>query len=147
MPKARPRATTTMIASSSSVPPADFLRLALLATGGFVLRRLVGGGLGLRRLLLRLSRLGLLCVRLLLGLGVRLGLGLDGRLARGVGAAGDRLLGLVQQARLDGLVGPQVAALAHAGALADAAAQVVELRAADVAAGRNLDALDLRRVQ
>ena len=39
-----------------------------------------------------------------------------------------------------------VAALAHAGALADAAAQVVELGPAHVTAGGDLDALDLRRV-
>ena len=43
--------------------------------------------------------------------------------------------------------GPGVAALAHAGALADAVAQVVELRAPHVAARGQLDALDLRRVQ
>ena len=54
--------------------------------------------------------------------------------------------GIVQQARLDDLLRARVAALADAGALADAAAQVVELRAADVAAGGDLDALDLRRV-
>ena len=42
--------------------------------------------------------------------------------------------------------GPGVAALADAGALADPAAQVVELRAPDVAAGGDLDLLDLRRV-
>jgi hypothetical protein len=52
----------------------------------------------------------------------------------------------VQQAALDALLGTGVAALADAGALADAAAQVVELRAPDVAAGGDLDALDLGRV-
>ena len=41
---------------------------------------------------------------------------------------------------------PGVPALAHAGAAADAAAQVVELRAPDVAAAGHLDPLDLRRV-
>ena len=54
--------------------------------------------------------------------------------------------GVVQQTRLDDLLRTRVAALADAGALADAAAQVVELRAPDVAAGGDLDALDLRRV-
>src|SRR3954447_9063757 len=115
MPSASNSATTTMIASSSSVPPADFLRLALLATGAFavvlwllLLLRLglgfpLGGGL---RLLLFLGP------RLLLGLGVGLGLGLDGGLARRVDAAGDCLL-LVEQPGLDRLVRPQVAALAH----------------------------------
>src|SRR5688572_385551 len=53
---------------------------------------------------------------------------------------------IVQQARLYALLRPHVAALAHARALADAAAQVVELRAPDVAAGGDLDPLDLRRV-
>ena len=42
--------------------------------------------------------------------------------------------------------GPGVAALADAGALADTAAQVVELGAPDVTAGGDLDPLDLRRV-
>src|SRR5262249_24118224 len=43
-----------------------------------------------------------------------------------------------------GLAGPQ---LAHAGALADLLAQVVELGAVDVADLRDLDLVDLRRVQ
>src|SRR4051812_830821 len=134
-----------MIASSSSVPPADFLRLALLATGACVLGRLLGVGVvaALRRGLLRFRLFG---VRLLLGLGVGLGLGFDRGLAGGVGPSGHGLLGRVQQPRLDGLVRAQVAALADAGALADAAAQVVELGPADVAAGGHLDLLDLRRV-
>src|SRR5829696_3298719 len=42
--------------------------------------------------------------------------------------------------------GAGVLALAHACAAADATAQVVELRPPDVPAGRDLDALDLRRV-
>ena len=46
-----------------------------------------------------------------------------------------RLGRLMEQPGLDGLLGPDVAALADAGALADALAQVVELRAPDVAAG------------
>ena len=54
--------------------------------------------------------------------------------------------GIVQQTRLDALLGPGVAALADAGALADPAAQVVELCAPHVTAGRDLDPLDLRRV-
>ena len=52
----------------------------------------------------------------------------------------------MQQPRLDRLLGADVAALAHARALADAIAQVVELRAPHVAAGGHLDPLDLRRV-
>src|SRR6185503_9847543 len=124
-----------------SVPPADFLRLALLATGVFAVIRgrlllccLVGSHVGLG-----------LVVRLLLGLRVGLRLGLGSGLAGLVRAAGDRLL-LVEQARHDRLVGAQVTALAHAGALADPAAQVVQLGAAHVAASGDLDALDLRRV-
>ncbi len=57
------------------------------------------------------------------------------------------LLGGVQQAGLDRRLGADVAALAHAGRLADAVAQVVQLGAAHVAAGGDLDPLDLRRVQ
>ena len=100
------------------------------------------------------------------GLGVgRLGgrVGLGGRGVRGVGL-GERLLvdglarhlgvlcrgglgrGIVEQTALDDLLRAGVAALADAGALADTAAQVVELGAADVTAGGDLDALDLRRV-
>src|SRR5215218_2596481 len=137
MPSASSSATTTMIASSRRVAPADFLRLAfvLLATGAFAVV--------LGRLLLLGRGLGVFGVGLLLGLGVRLGLGLDGRFAGGVGAAGDRL---VEQARLDGLLRAQVAALADARPLAHAAAQVVELGPAHIAARSHLDPLDLRRV-
>ena len=70
------------------------------------------------------------------------------------GLAGDLIVlrrsgrsgGVVQQTGLDDLLRAHVAALADAGALADPAAQVVELRAAHVTAGGDLDALDLRRV-
>src|SRR3954452_3932218 len=146
MPSASSSATTTMIASSRRVAPADFLRLALvlLATGVFavVLERLLLLGVGLR---LRGAGLGLFGVRLLLGLLGRLRLGPDRRLARGVGAARDSL-GLVEQARLDGLLGAKVAALAHARPLAHPAAQVVELGPPHVAARGHLDPLDLRRM-
>ena len=71
---------------------------------------------------------------------------LDDRVLRGHALAIGRPVGLVQQARLDRLLGADVAALAHARALADAIAQVVELGAAHVAARGDLDALDLRRV-
>src|SRR5205807_4139445 len=54
---------------------------------------------------------------------------------------------LVEQARLDGGLGARVATLAHSRALADALAQVVELGAAHISPGGELDALDLRRVQ
>src|SRR5262249_42519469 len=70
---------------------------------------------------------------------------LVGRHALGVDRARLLLL-LVEQAWLDRLLGTGVAALPHPGALADALAQVVELGAAHVAAGRDLDALDLGRV-
>ena len=53
-----------------------------------------------------------------------------------------RLLGLGE----DEIVLDPPAALGDPGALADAAAQVVELRPADVAAGDDLELLDLRRV-
>jgi hypothetical protein len=53
---------------------------------------------------------------------------------------------VVQQPGLHDLLRTGVPALAHTRTLADATAQVVELRPADVAAGRDLDPLDLRRV-
>src|SRR5215210_1931056 len=127
MPSARPSATTTIRTSSSSEPEAD----EALGNSG---RGVVGAGGG---------RLG----------GVRLGrlverLRVDG-LARHLGVRSCCGLGrgIVQEAGLDDLLRlPGVAPLAHPRALADAAAQVVELGAAHVAAGRDLDALDLRRV-
>src|SRR3954451_16053350 len=128
MPSASPSATATIRTSSSSEPEAD----EALGNSG---RAVVGAGGG---------RLG----------GVRLGglverLRVDG-LARHLRVRGGCGLGrgIVQQPGLHDLLRlPGVAALAHPGALADAAAQVVELRPAHVAAGRDLDALDLRRVQ
>src|SRR5512133_3719362 len=63
---------------------------------------------------------------------------------RGLGfELGDRI---VHEARGDGLLGAGVAALADAGALADALTQVGELGAADVTAGGDVDLLDLGRV-
>src|SRR4051812_9495230 len=128
MPSASPSATATMRTSSSSEPEAD----EALGNSG---RGVVGagggrlGGVRLRRLVERLR--------------------VDG-LARHLGVRGGCALGrgIVQQPGLDDLLRlPGVATLAHPGALADAAAQVVELRPAHVAAGGDLDALDLRRVQ
>src|SRR4029077_11267929 len=60
-----------------------------------------------------------------------------GRLSRG---------NVRQQSRFHRLLGARVTALAHTRALADAIPQVVELRPAHVASGRELDALDLGRV-
>ncbi len=89
-----------------------------------------------------LAALAVLCL-LDDGLGDRL----LGRHAIGVGCPGGLDgRGVEQQTRLDGLLGARVAALAHTRALADPVAQVVELRAAHVAARGQLDALDLRRV-
>src|SRR3954447_3319000 len=135
MPSARPRATATIRTSSSSEPEADDDPF-LAATG--LARLLVTGGGGLHvRGRLGVGRLGLferLRVDRVAGhLIVRSGGGLGGR--------------VVQQAALDDLLRAGVPALAHAGALADAAAQVVELGAPHVAAGGHLDLLDLRRVQ
>src|SRR5215216_1878397 len=141
MPSARPSATTTIVTSSSSEPEAEDPRSTLgLVRGGF--GRCGLGLLGDDRLLVRTGggRVGLplrLGERLLID---RLARHLDVGLRRGGGR------GIVQQAGLDDLLRAHVAALAHAGALADPAAQVVELGAADVTAGGDLDALDLRRV-
>src|SRR5215211_7856411 len=128
MPSARPSATATMRTSSRSEPEAEE---PLANSGGGVVGA-TGGRLG----------------------GVRLGslverLRVDG-LTRHLGVRGGRDLGrgIVQQTGLDDLLRlARVAALADAGALADTAAQVVELGPAHVAAGGDLDALDLRRVQ
>ena len=96
---------------------------------------------------------GLLLGRLLLrGLALAAALGLFlGRLDQlGLGLADRHALGVH---RLGLLLGDQdivldaPAALGDAGALADLVAQVVELRAADIAAGSDLELLDLRRVQ
>src|SRR4051794_15094542 len=138
MPRARPRATATIMISSSRDPDAEddpflvatiFYSLAcLLVTGG---RRLgVRGRVGVSDL----------------GVGERLLVdGLTGNF--GVGRCRDLRRRVIQQAALDDLLRTRVAALADAGALADTAAQVVELRAADVTAGGDLDPLDLGRVQ
>src|SRR4051794_25385633 len=132
MPSARASATATIITSSSSEPEADDDPF-FVATGRLP-GLLVTGGVRRRR---RVHRLGLLERLLVHRVARNLGVGRRGRLGRRV----------VEQAALDDLLRPGVAALAHAGALADPAAQVVELGAPDVAAGRHLDLLDLRAVQ
>src|SRR5918994_720540 len=141
MPRASPRATTTIMISSSSELDAEEARFTLLVVVG---RRGLGGlGLPGDRGLAGVGGLGRL------GFGERL---LVDRVARHlvVGRGGGGRLGLrggiVQQPRLDERLRAGVAALAHAGALADTAAQVVELGPAHVAAGGDLDALDLGRV-
>src|SRR3954447_13162600 len=129
IPSASPSATATMRTSSSSEPEADE---ALGTSARAVFGTLGGGRLGG-------ARLGGLVERLR-----------GDRLRRPLGVRGGRGLsrGIVQQPALDDLLGlPGVPALADAGALADATAQVVELGAAHVAAGGDLDALDLRRVR
>src|SRR4051812_6730428 len=138
MPSARPSATATIRTSSTSEPEVDddpflaatplYSLAGLLVTGG---RRLSVGGR------LSVGNLGLDERLLVDGLTGDFGVRGSGSLGRGV----------VQQPALDDLLRAGVAALADAGALADTAAQVVQLGAADVTAGRDLDLLDLRRVQ
>src|SRR3954451_1272564 len=140
MPSASPSATATIRTSSSSEPDAvdDPFLVATRLLVRFVGR---GGGLGRSLGLRSLSGLG--------DLGsLRQSLRVDG-VARNLGVRGRSHLGgrVVEQAALDDLLRTGVAALAHPRALADAAAQVVELGAPDVTAGRDLDPLDLRRVQ
>ena len=72
-------------------------------------------------------------------------LGVAASLGRAASAS-SWLGGRRQQAAARGPLGAGVPALAHAGALADPVAEVVELRAADVTAGGDLDLLDLRGV-
>src|SRR3954452_18385398 len=155
--RARPRATTTMTMSSTNELPADLSFFLASPVGGLTLR-LVGVGVG-RGLAGRGSLGGGRLARGLGGRGVRslddLGLAddlvlrvthdVDGAVAGG-GLGLELRDGVVQQACLDDLLGADVAALADARGLADAVAQVVELRAPDVAAGGDLDLLDLRRV-
>src|SRR3954470_9558517 len=138
MPKARPRATATIMISSSREPDAEddpFLVATFLYSLACLL---VTGG---RRLSVR-GRLRLGDV----GLGERLLVdGLTGHF--GVGCSRSLRRRVVQQAALDDLLRTRVAALTDAGALADTAAQVVELRAPDVTASGDLDLLDLRRMK
>src|SRR4051794_24655747 len=155
--RARPRATTTMTMSSTNELPADLSFFLASPVGGLTLR-LVGVGVG-RGLAGRGSLGGGRLARGLGGRGVgsldALGLAddlvlrvthdVDGAVAGG-GLGLELRDGVVQQARLDDLLGADVAALADARGLADTVAQVVQLRAPDVAAGGDLDLLDLRRV-
>src|SRR5688572_16650959 len=158
MPSARPSATATMSTSSRRELEADEPDLSRATLLRVVVGRRGLGGLGLLDGG-RLGRLGGLSRLGLRGLDL-----LDLLDRRDVGRVGERLLvdgvarhlavrrrrdlgrGIVQQTSLDALLRPGVAALADAGALADPAAQVVELRAPHVAAGGDLDPLDLRRV-
>src|SRR4051812_2031988 len=153
MPSASPSATTTMRISSTSDPEDDdddpflvvfatsrYSRLAgLLVTA--VRRFGVGGRL-------RLGGFGLGDGLLVQSVGLGEGLRVH-RITEdlGVGRSGGLRRRVVQDAALDDLLRTGVAALADAGALADAAAQVVELGAADVTAGGDFNPLDLRRVQ
>src|SRR3954452_4365252 len=150
MPSARPSATTTIRTSSSSEPGADAPRslkgLVRVALGIFVglgggVRLAPGSGIGLVG-----GSLGLCGLVDLRSLGERLLVdGLAGNLVVGLGGG---LRGrIVQKAGGHDLLRAGVAALAHPRALADAAAQVVELGAPDVAAGGELQSLELRRVQ
>src|SRR5215218_514954 len=145
MPSASPSATATIITSSSSEPDAEERFFAtLLGVVGSVGRGglgLLGGPSGGRLVAGGLDRVGVLLDRLLVDRVAR-------HLVVGCGRGGGLRLrgGIVQQTRLDDLLRPGVPALADAGALADAAAEVVELRAPHVAAGGHLDALDLGRV-
>src|SRR5579863_4075227 len=100
-----------------------------------------------------IGRLGLLCRRRrcvgrALDGGALDGGALDGRGLLGSVDGRPRLgrLRIVQKPGLHSLLWARVAALAHTRALADTIAQVVELCAAHIAAGRQLDALDLGRV-
>src|SRR3954471_19806369 len=135
MPSASPSATATITISSSTEPAADWgffaTDMALPGVGG----RLVPGGRSLRSVGGRLFGRRR---RVLLGDALGVHRGLDGSSLRL--QLGGRI---VQQAGLHHFLRPDVAALADAGGLADAAAQVVELGAADVTAGGHLDALDL----
>src|SRR4051812_4779216 len=141
IPSASPSATTTIRTSSSSEPDADDPRSSK-ALVRFVLGIRVALGSRLR-LLLRRGLLG--DGRVVRGLGERLLVdGVAGNLV--VGGSGRLGGGIVQQAGLDDLLRPRVAALANTCALADATAQVIELGAPDIAAGGDLDLLDLRRV-
>src|SRR3954454_23960318 len=139
MPSASPRATATIRTSSISDPEVEeddpfFAATPLYSLAGLLVT--AGRRFGVRGRL-RLGSLGFRQRLLVHGLAGDLRIGRRSRLGRGV----------VEQAALDDLLGAGVAALAHPGTLANATAQVVELGAPHVAAGRDLDLLDLRRVQ
>src|SRR5690349_14930907 len=144
MPKARPRATATMRISSTSEPEVEddpFLVVFDFATSRYsrLARRFVTGGRRLSGVLRSLGLDGFGLGESLLVHGLARHLVVDRR--RGGRRGG------VEDAALDHFLRTGVAALADAGALADTAAQVVELGAPDVTAGGDLDLLDLRRVQ
>ncbi len=163
MPSARPIATATMRTSSTS-PPRHVVGFGIrpcLPRNPRPRRRRhrtqprsrIVRGLCRRPRLGRVGLLGGLLGRVgvlggLLGL-AGLALGVLGRWHR-LGLLERDALG-VERGRLLGLGEDQVvldppAALGDPGALADPPAQVVELRPADVAAGDDLEPLDLRRV-
>ena len=159
MPSASPSATATIRTSSSSEPDVDVFFFAAL-----VRHSALAVAVGRRRrprpaasadCALGLCSLGLSAPRRPRRLGL-LGAPPRPRRPRRSASPGTsaspapprrpRPPGSCSRPRLDDLLRTGVAALADAGALADAAAQVVELGAPDVAAGGDLDLLDLRRV-
>ena len=142
MPSARPRATATIRTSSTSEPEVE--RRPLLgrhARYSLALLFVTGG----RRLsVASLRRLGVSrpASASASACSSTASPGTSASTAAAASAAGS-----YSRPRSTTSSGPGVAALADAGALADATAQVVELRAPDVAAGGDLDLLDLRRVE
>src|SRR5215218_1301662 len=111
MPSASPSATTTIRTSSRSDPPAELLGLVATGARAPADSAAVFGGFGVRGRGLEVGLLQRLRVD-----------GVAGHL--GVLRRRGRSRGIVQQAGLDDLLRARVAALADAGALADAAAQV-----------------------
>ena len=148
MASARPSATTTMTTSSTNELPADFSLLAPPAAGLIYdcsESASASAGASAAASATRVSASSRHAsastttssavtpsASTAPSVGGRLGLELGG--------------GIVKQTCLHDLLRADVAALAHAGGLADAVAEVVELRATDVTAGGDLDLLDLRRV-
>ena len=147
MASAKPSATTTMTMSSTNELPADFSLLGS-ADGGAHLTTARSRRLPRpepQQLPRHSHRGGLDALSIdddLLG---RHTLSVDSAFAGG--RLGLELCGgIVKQTCLHDLLRADVAALANAGSLADAVAEVVELRAANVTASGDLDLLDLRRV-
>ena len=160
---ARPIASATMTTSSTSAPRCRFRLRASVASSesAAARRRLLLGLRDLCSTARSARRLDILLVRPAGSSSARAsaprGLaspGLLGLLRRGVTstsasswATPSESIGAASSARDDQVVLDAPAALGDAGALADAAAQVVELGPAHVAAGDDLEPLDLRRVQ
>ena len=167
MPSARPSATATMTTSSRSEPPADFCLSSRLVVGGGLARgRRLGlaspsasaGAASAGAASSAAAASGALPSPVVSGsaavsaappastTSVAVSPSASTASVAAAASASSAAAGSWSSPGSTVCLGAGVAALAHASSLADALAQVVELRAPHVAAGRDVDLLDLRRV-